>query len=766
MPDPIAPYIPACPIPSASNESGAQATADVHADANVGLPANSHASANAGVGANADANADAGPDAQTNTGWHRLPAELVAHVGSFLPWQALEALRLTHKRTHQALASCTVTARVGWRIACVSSLSTLRYTVRALRDPLLSDANRANALCALAERLPRLDGGMVAAARDVLLEGIARLPAPLRARPVVGVMHGLARCEELVCHPRGALPLLLAVEHLPPAQRAEPLIACLRIASLTQDAMPDVDEWIDEALQLPMPDRGAVLAQILRRFPFVRATRADERVQQFLQARARLQTPDGEPSWSEQAAVLAGLADTLDVQWEAGYVRDEPAAHRLWCDLLEAARALPPGPALDVMVALAGPGSQRLSDSAAQRWPLLWNAGQRFAADPARWTRWLGALAAHHGWAEPPDAWDRLFDAAATLPPDGQGPVLAMLARGVAVPVEAADREARWHALHERIVAVPAASRAGPLAELADALLTDEADMEDPRWQRLLDALRPLPAASQVKVLLACIEIGNVERFWAPCHRIIMTRLPMEERAGVLTQLADWIAQLAPHAQRAPAWWDIARSVPALPPAQRHAPWQMLLRRVHRVFEFDPEGHRRAWDTLAELLAGQPPVARQQCLLGATWNADAGRCEWVLMQVRDLPAALQGEVLARLARCAGAQGPMAWHASERVTAWMELVRAVRELPTHYRGAPLPSLARLLGELPHGIRLAARSHFVALLRGVAPDDIPAGFHPLAPFAESALVRRVLKRPRYPVAMRAIAPKRERIDETWP
>ncbi|WP_422649431.1 hypothetical protein [Cupriavidus sp. H18C1] len=181
MPDPIAPYFPTSPMPAASNEARARATADAEPDADAAADASAHAGADANAGV--DAGADAPPDAQANTGWHRLPAELVAHVGSFLPWQALDALRLTHKRTHQALASSTVTARIGWRIACVSSLSMLRYTVRALRDPLLSDANRANALCALAERLPRLDGDVVAAARDVLLERIARLPAPLRAQP-------------------------------------------------------------------------------------------------------------------------------------------------------------------------------------------------------------------------------------------------------------------------------------------------------------------------------------------------------------------------------------------------------------------------------------------------------------------------------------------------------------------------------------------------------------------------------------------------------
>lgn len=749
MPDPIASYLPACPMPVASNEFAAPATVD----------------ANAAV--NANAASDAASDAQPDTGWHHLPAELVAHVGSFLPWQAVDALRVTHKRTHQALASCTVTARIDWRIACVSSLSTLRHTVRTLRDPLFPDARRANALCALAGRLPRLDGGMVAAACDVLLEGIAGLPAPLRARPVIGVMQGLARCLEPVCHERGVLSLLLAVEHLPPTQRAEPLIECLRIASLTQDAMPDLDEWIEEALQLPMPDRGAVLAQILRRFPFVRATRSDDRVQQFMQACAQLRMPDGEPSWSEQAAVLTAFAQALGHHWEVGRVDDEVAAHDLWRHLLDAAQPLPSALALDVMVALAGPGAQWHSDSAAWRWPMLWDAGQRFAADPAQYARWLSALAAHHRWTEPEDAWDRLFDAAGTLPSDGQGPVLAMLARGVAVPADPADRQARWHALYERIVDVPTlASRAEPLVELADALVTEEGDGKDLRWQRLLDALSPLPATAQVKVLFACIEGGSVERFWAPCHHIVMTLLPMQERGPALAQLADWIAQLVPHAHRALAWRDIAQSVRALPPAQRHAPWQVLLRRVNRVFEFDRVGHQRAWDTLDELLAGQPPIARQQCLLSAAWNADAVRCGWVLMQVRDLPAALQAEVLARVARCAGGHDHMAWDAGDRMTVWIELVRAVRELPTHYRGAPLQQLARLLADLPHGFRLAARSHFVALLRGVAPDDIPAGFEPVGPFAESAMVRRVLKRPRYPVAMRAIAPKRERIDETWP
>lgn len=123
-------------------------------------------------------------------------------------------------------------------------------------------------------------------------------------------------------------------------------------------------------------------------------------------------------------------------------------------------------------------------------------------------------------------------------------------------------------------------------------------------------------------------------------------------------------------------------------------------------------------------------------------------------------------MLARVARCAEAQGHTGWHADDRVTVWMDLMRAVRELPTHYRGAPLQPLARLLADLPQGIRLAARAHYVALLRGVAPDDMPAGFQRADPFGESAMVRRVLKRPRYPLAMRAIAPKRERIDETWP
>lgn len=742
MPDPIAAHFPACSMSAASNESRAPATA------------------------NADALPDTAADAEPDTGWHRLPAELVAHVGSFLPWQAIDALRLTHKRTHQALATCTVTARIGWRIACVSSLTMLRCALAELQHPLLSDAKRADALCELAGCLPRLDGGTVAAARDVLLEAIARLPVTLRARPVVSVMQGLDRCQEAACDDRGAVPLLLAVEDLPPAQRAKPLIACLRIASLTRRAMPDPAEWIDEALHLPLPDRGAVLAQILRRFPFARATRTDERVQQFMQACAQLRMPDGAPSSNEQAVLLAAIAQTLDHQWEAGHVDDDPAAHGLWCDLLDAAWPLPSGPALDVMVALAGRGAQRNSDSAAQRWPMLWGAGQRFAADPAQWARWLAALAAHHGWVEPQDAWDRLFDAARTLPPGEQGPVLAMLARGIAAPANVADREARWHALYERVVVVPAASRAEPLAELADALRTDGAGMEDARWQRLLDALPALAAASQVKVLLACIETGNVERFWLPCHRIIMTRLSMEERAPALTRLADWTAQLPPHVHRARAWREIAQSVAALLPWQRHAPWLMLLRRVNRVFEFDWEGRRRAWDTLADLLAGQPPAARQQCLLGAAWNADAGRCEWILTQGRDLPAALQSQVLAQVARCAGAQGPTAWHAGERVTAWIELVDAVRELPTHYRGAPLQPMARLLAELPRDIRLAARSHFVALLRGVAPDDIPAGFRPIAPFAESTMVRRALKRPRYPVAMRAALPKRERIDETWP
>lgn len=322
MPDPIAPHFPPCTMPMASNDSGAAATADANA--------------------NADPAAAAAADAEPHMGWHRLPAELVAHVGSFLPWQAVDALRQTHKRTRQALASCTVAARIGWRIACVSSLSMLRCAVRELRDPLFSDTRRAHVLGALAGCLPGLDGGMVPAARDVLIDGIAQLPVPLRGRPLVALMQGLARCQEPLSHGPGALPLWRAVQDLPPTQRAEPMIACLRLvpptdpqtasqtAPRTQDAMPDVEQWIDEALHLPVPDRGAVLAQILRRFPFGRAAHGDDRVQRFLQAFAQLWMPNGEPSWTEQAALLTAFAQALNHHWEVGHVDEDPAAHDLW----------------------------------------------------------------------------------------------------------------------------------------------------------------------------------------------------------------------------------------------------------------------------------------------------------------------------------------------------------------------------------------------------------------------------------------------------
>lgn len=242
MPDPIAAHIPACPLPPASDQSTGPMPF-------VAIEAENHAEANAN--ANADTNIDIEPD----TGWHRLPAELIVHIGSFLPWQALDALGRTHRRSRQALAACTVHSRVGWRIVCVSSLSMFTRTAGELRSALLSDMQRAQALGALAGRLPSLDGRIVSAARDVLLDQIAQLAVPQRAQPLDGVMQGLARCHQSVVHQGGAWPLLTAAHTVAPARRGAALIACLRIPSLTRSAMPSVTQWIDEALALPTTER-------------------------------------------------------------------------------------------------------------------------------------------------------------------------------------------------------------------------------------------------------------------------------------------------------------------------------------------------------------------------------------------------------------------------------------------------------------------------------------------------------------------------------
>jgi len=306
------------------------------------------------------------------------------------------------------------------------------------------------------------------------------------------------------------------------------------------------------------------------------------------------------------------------------------------------------------------------------------------------------------------------------------------------------------------------------LVELAEALLTEDAAIQDERWRLLVDAMPALPTAAQVRALLACIDVGTAEPFWAPCRRI-MLRLPVAQRGAALSQLADRIVQLKADAHRVQAWRDIADSVNDLPPEHRQAPWQMLLRRMNRVFEREPVEHERAHQTLADLLAGQPPIPRQQCLLSAAWQADRRRCEWILTQARDLPPALQAEVLARVAqtaRLAGTRNRVEWGADQRMVMWIELVGAVKVLPAHYRGAPLQQLAQLLADLPPDMRRSSRRHFVALLRGVPPADMPAGFTPVDPFSEAAMVRRVLKRPRVPVAMRAVAPKQARVDETWP
>ncbi|WP_157072025.1 hypothetical protein [Cupriavidus sp. HPC(L)] len=644
----------------------------------------------------------------------------------------------------------------------------LGRTVGELRSPLLSDMQRAQALGALAGRLPSLDGGIVSAARDVLLDQIAQLAVPLRAQPLDGVMQGLARCHQSVVHEGGAWPLLMAARTVAPARRGEALIACLRIPSMTRSAMPNATQWIDEALSLPAPERGALLAQVVRRFSFGSPMRTDARLQQFMRACQALRMPNGEPAAAEQAVVLIALADALDHHLARQDGEDE-AAHDVWRDLLAAAQALRPDCALDVMAALAGPGALRGAASGPLRWAMLWQAGRRFGAESSQYARWLAALSLHHGWVQPEGTWQCLFDAAVTLPPRETGPVVAMLARGAAAAADRADRHARWLALYQMTLAMPLPeARTAPLVGLAEALLTEDAAIQDERWRLLVDAMPALPRAAQFRALLACIDFGTAEPFWAPCRRIIL-RLPAAQRGVALSQLADRIVQLQADAHRVRAWRDIAHAVNDLPPEHRQAPWQMLLRRMNRVFERDPVGHGRARDTLADLLAGQPAIARQQCLLSATWRADPRRCEWIVAQARDLPPALQAEVLARVARAARLAGTghrVEWGTDQRIAVWVDLVGAVKELPTHYRGAPLQQLAQLLAKLPPDMRRTARRYFVALLRGVPPADMPAGFAAADPFAESAMVRRALKRPRYPLAMQAVAPKRARIDETWP
>lgn len=752
MPDPIAPRLPLPVMAIAPSDSDD--------------PAPLHACADSEPQAGADPDFDIDTDIDTVAGWHCLPDELRLHVASFLPWQAIDALGQTHRRTRDALAPATVATRVAWRIASVSSLSTLARTLAELGSPVLSDGQRAHGLAALADRLPSLHGGMVSAARDLLLGASAQLPVALRVGALARLMQGLARCREPIDHERGARPLLAAVDALPPAQRATVLIACLGIGSLPLHAMPSVERWIDGALRLPIPGRGALLAQVLRRFSFVSASRDDARVQRFLQVCGELRMPDGTPSWSEQADLLTALAIELDQRRTHGLVENQAAAHDLWTELVNAADRLPDELALDVMVGLAGPGALRPGEGAGPRWSVLWQAGQRFGANPARYARWLAALAANHGWQEPADAWQRLNEAARTLPAEGQATVLAMLTRGIHAGADLAERQDRWRALYEQTVGqLPVALRTGPLTQLADALHTEEAGVDDGRWADLVAALPPLTTTSRIKVLLGCIDIGTAERFWEPCRGGIM-QLPGAERAAALADLAERLVHLRPSAARAAAWSDIAESVLALPPAQRSAPWQMLLRRIYPTFPSDLEAQLNAYRTLAALLIGQPPLARQQCLLAAGWNTAPERCLWVLTQVGHLPAALRAEVLVRVAHCAHVGVAPGWNAARRVQVWIDLLQAVRELPTHYRGAPLHQMAQLLANLPPAKRHRARRHFAALLRGVSPSDIPPGFASVDPFSESAMVRRALKRPRHPEDQPIVSPKRRRLNENWP
>ncbi|MCW3505985.1 hypothetical protein, partial [Burkholderia cenocepacia] len=104
--------------------------------------------------------------------WHDLTTDLLRHIAGYLDDSPLGAMARTDRRGRAALASAVRLARVDWRIARVSNLSTLHDALREIDAAGMPARTRGVRLAALAQRLPLLHLDMGPEACDVLLQAI------------------------------------------------------------------------------------------------------------------------------------------------------------------------------------------------------------------------------------------------------------------------------------------------------------------------------------------------------------------------------------------------------------------------------------------------------------------------------------------------------------------------------------------------------------------------------------------------------------------
>ena len=667
-----------------------------------------------------------GQTVQPRATWHDLTSDLLRHIAGYLDDPPLCAMARTDRRSRAMLASAVSLARIGWRIARVSNLSTLHDALREIDAASLPATARGVRLAALAERLPLLHLAMGPAACDAMLQAIAAVPATARLAPLCQLLRGVGwfagrggQAHQPLCQ----VELLRLARDLPERQQAAALQAFFdNVPWLAPSLAVELPACLRRALAVPDADRGRLLAAMLQAVRLIEDRPEFDLLGMLQSLYAGLVRTDGQPAVAERTALLSAVAG------EVGAVRQLPqdeartARARHW--LIEAAQWLPGDNLLQVLMRVAAWPSPSLSvyhdSDGPQR---LWAIGACACSDAVALGRWLVAMHRHpvQGLSE---VWDKVWADAMALPPPSRADAIASLASALTVMPGYPQRSNAWLSLFQHTVEVlPIAHRAGPLQALAAALPELGAMMwEDPRWDAVIDAAACLAPTQQAAVLHECCVDSQalLGRHW---DRYLeqMRQLPAAALAVELERTA-WQLRRMSSASAASAWPELVALVHRLPPEHRLRPWLVLWRVVG--ITFGPANRALACEGLLQALTQQAPAAQEQWLVAAAAIDHPDAPLLLLERLAGLPAARRASVLTVLAR----GSVMTRSRPECMAIWQALLEAVRDLPPAYRGSPLHALVELGRRLARGYGEPSVEPLTALCEGVPAMDLPPDLAP--------------------------------------
>ncbi len=653
--------------------------------------------------------------------WHDLTTDLLWHIAGYLDDRPLCAIARTDRRSRATLASVVRLARIGWRIARASSLSTLRDALREIDAAGVPATTRGDRLAALAQRLPMLHLDMGPEACDVLLQAIAALPPGARQTALCewlrgfGWVHGRS---ERARDPWLQARLLRLVFELPGRQQAAAFQAFFdNMPWLAPSLLAELPARLLWALALPEADRGPLVVAMLQSVRTVEHARQFDLLGVLQSVYAQLVRPDGQPAVPERTALLCAVAG------EVGAVRQLPddetrtVGLRRW--LIGMAQSLPGDSLLSVLMRVAAWPTVSLSLHADGDGPQrLWAIGVRACGDAFALGRWLAAMH-RHPVQDLSEVWATVWADAMTMAPPRRADAIASLAASLTVMPGYPQRVNSWLTLFQHTVeALPLAYRAAPLQALVTALPELGLMIWDPRGDMVVDAAACLPPAQQVAVLHECCADSGalLERHWDRYLEQIR-QLPAAALAVELERMAWQLRRMRP-TLAASAWPELVALLHRVPAEQRLRPWLALWRVVGVTF--GQANRAAACEGLLQALTRQPPAAQEQWLVAAAAIDHPDAALLLLERVAGLPAARRASVLTVLAR----GSVMIRSRAECMAIWHALLDAVGGLPPAYRGSPLHALADLRRRLAWGYGEPSLEPLLALCDGVPAMDLPA------------------------------------------